>query len=135
MADGLIIFLLMKIYNEHKRRGRIWRAVDGHIGFYVVECRKCVKEMGADVDRAGGVEMVGIYFSGTGNTKYCVERFLACCDGEQEAVSIEDSWAVEAIRENEVIVLGIRCILVICLRLSVILWKSIRNIFLAKKYF
>ena len=62
--------------------------------------------MGADVYRAGGVEMVGIYFSGTGNTKYCVERFLACCDGEQEAVSIEDSWAVEAIRENEVIVFG-----------------------------
>ena len=96
----------MKIYNEHKRRGRIWRAVEGQIGFYVVECRKCVKEMGADVYRAGGVEMVGIYFSGTGNTKYCVERFLACCDGEQEAVSIEDSWAVEAIRENEVIVFG-----------------------------
>ena len=44
--------------------------------------------------------MVGIYFSGTGNTKYCVERFLACCGGEAEAVSIEDSRAVEAIREN-----------------------------------
>ena len=50
--------------------------------------------------------MVGIYFSGTGNTKYCVERFLACCGGEAEAVSIEDSRAVEAIRENGVIVFG-----------------------------
>ena len=36
----------MKIYNEHKRRGRIWREGDGQIGFYVVEYRKCVKEMG-----------------------------------------------------------------------------------------
>lgn len=50
--------------------------------------------------------MVGIYFSGTGNTRYCVERFLACCGGEAEAVSIEDSRAVEAIRENGVIVFG-----------------------------
>lgn len=40
--------------------------------------------------------MVGIYFSGTGNTKYCVERFLACCDAEAEAVSIEDSRAAES---------------------------------------
>ena len=25
--------------------------------------------------------MVGIYFSGTGNTRFCVERFLACYEG------------------------------------------------------
>jgi ferredoxin len=45
--------------------------------------------------------MVGIYFSGTGNTRYCVKRF---CDGT--AYSIEDPAVAERIAEDNVIVLG-----------------------------
>ncbi len=33
--------------------------------------------------------MVGIYFSGTGNTRFCVERFLACYEGSAKAFSME----------------------------------------------
>ena len=46
LADGLIIFLLAGIYNEHKKRRREWgedmEGGDGQIGFYVVEYRKFV---------------------------------------------------------------------------------------------
>lgn len=50
--------------------------------------------------------MVGIYFSGTGNTKHCVREFLGHCDSEAKAFAIEDENAVNAIKDNEVIVLG-----------------------------
>ena len=26
--------------------------------------------------------MIGVYFSGTGNTKYCLEKFVALYDGD-----------------------------------------------------
>lgn len=46
--------------------------------------------------------MTGIYFSGTGNTKFCVTRFLEKCGGK--AYSIEDK--VSALSEDNDIVLG-----------------------------
>ena len=49
--------------------------------------------------------MVGIYFSGTGNTKYCVTRFLEKCTGGN-AYSIEDKKAISALSEDNDIVLG-----------------------------
>lgn len=49
--------------------------------------------------------MLGIYFSGTGNTKYCLERFLDYYDGSQP-VSIESPNAIEAIRKSQNIVFG-----------------------------
>ena len=48
--------------------------------------------------------MTGIYFSGTGNTKFCVTRFLEKCGGK--AYSIEDKEAVSALSEDNDIVLG-----------------------------
>lgn len=48
--------------------------------------------------------MIGIYFSGTGNTKFCTEKFLSYYKGSAKAFSIEDGQAVEAITENEEIV-------------------------------
>ena len=48
--------------------------------------------------------MTGIYFSGTGNTKFCVTRFLEQCGGN--AYSIEDMAAVSALSEDNDIVLG-----------------------------
>lgn len=50
--------------------------------------------------------MVGIYFSGTGNTKFCVEKFLIYYKSSVKAFSIEDRQAVEAIKQNEEIVFG-----------------------------
>lgn len=49
--------------------------------------------------------MLGIYFSGTGNTKYCVENFLKYYDGTK-AISIENPEIVDLIKESEEIILG-----------------------------
>lgn len=50
--------------------------------------------------------MVGLYFSGTGNSKYCVERFLRYCAPSSPAYSIEDTGLAEALREQQEIVFG-----------------------------
>lgn len=47
--------------------------------------------------------MTGIYFSGTGNTKFCTEKFLAHFDSPQ-IFSIEDNSALNAIFESRDIV-------------------------------
>lgn len=48
--------------------------------------------------------MVGIYFSGTGNTKYCIDTFLKEYGGLSSSISIEESAAIEAIKEHDSIV-------------------------------
>ena len=48
--------------------------------------------------------MTGLYFSGTGNTKFCVARFSEKCGGS--AYSIEDETAVSVLSEDNDIVLG-----------------------------
>ena len=48
--------------------------------------------------------MTGIYFSGTGNTKYCTERFLESLGADGGAFPIEDAAAVKAIAEDNEIV-------------------------------
>ena len=39
--------------------------------------------------------MIGIYFSGTGNTKYCLEKFVALYDRNIEITSLEDKGTIE----------------------------------------
>ena len=48
--------------------------------------------------------MLGIYFSGTGNSKYALEIFLQHFDISAKAVSIEDEMVLEAIKEQQEIV-------------------------------
>ena len=50
--------------------------------------------------------MIGIYFSGTGNTKYCVEKFLEAYDADAKAFSIEEDCALHDIETHEEIVIG-----------------------------
>lgn len=50
--------------------------------------------------------MIGIYFSGTGNSKYCVERFLEEYSIYEKAISIEEKNIVHKIQEHAEIVLG-----------------------------
>jgi ferredoxin/flavodoxin len=52
-----------------------------------------------------GTNMLGIYFSGTGNTRYCVERFVELYDGGT-SVSIESPNVVDTLRGSEDIVFG-----------------------------
>ena len=50
--------------------------------------------------------ILGVYFTGTGNTRYCVEKFIKRCDEVSQAVSIEDENVLEQIARHDVIVLG-----------------------------
>lgn len=50
--------------------------------------------------------MLGVYFSGTGNTRYCVQQFVKKSEASSEVMSIEDSRAINAIKSNDIIIFG-----------------------------
>ncbi len=50
--------------------------------------------------------MIGLYFSGTGNTRYCVETFLKEYDADARSFSIEEEQASRHVKEQEEIVFG-----------------------------
>lgn len=50
--------------------------------------------------------MLGIYFSGTGNTKHCLERFVHQADPSALCISMEDKAAVESIRQHNLIIIA-----------------------------
>lgn len=52
------------------------------------------------------IKMIGIYFSGTGNTKHCVEKLVGLLDSTTKTIPLESDSAIKAIRQNDVIVLG-----------------------------
>ncbi len=50
--------------------------------------------------------MIGIYFSGTGNTKHCVEKLVKLVDGMAIALPLEGDSAIAAIKKNSTIIFG-----------------------------
>ncbi|MDE7214735.1 MAG: flavodoxin domain-containing protein, partial [Clostridia bacterium] len=50
--------------------------------------------------------MVGIYFSGTGNTRRCVEKLVTLIDGDAKSFAVEDERAAEAIKNADKIIFG-----------------------------
>ena len=52
------------------------------------------------------MKVLGLYFSGTGNTKHCVDHFAACYDGGGRAVSIEEPNVIRMLNEHDFIVFG-----------------------------
>lgn len=50
--------------------------------------------------------MIGVYFSGTGNTKFCVEYFVRSLDKNAICYSIEDKNTILEIAKNNMIILG-----------------------------
>lgn len=50
------------------------------------------------------MKMVGIYFSGTGNSRHAAELFCRQCDKECEVYSIEDNSAIMAIKGADMVV-------------------------------
>ena len=50
--------------------------------------------------------MLGVYFSGTGNTKFCVDKFLKEYDQSENAFSIEDGDTLKKIENHSEIVIG-----------------------------
>ena len=54
--------------------------------------------------------MIGIYFSGTGNTKYCLEKFVALYDRNIDITPLEDTGTMEKVTYHKMIADG-RCTL------------------------
>ena len=50
--------------------------------------------------------MIGLYFSGTGNTKHCVEEFVRCFDSEKQSFSIDNVELNRLLDSEETIVFG-----------------------------
>ena len=50
--------------------------------------------------------MVGIYFSGTGNTKHCVEEFVKYFDGDNAVISIESPNILDILGKHKFIIFG-----------------------------
>lgn len=50
--------------------------------------------------------MIGIYFSGTGNTSYCVKKFTSSIDKNIKCFSIEDNNIINEIKQHKIIILG-----------------------------
>lgn len=50
--------------------------------------------------------MIGIYFSGTGNTKYCIEKFLSFLGNDIPIISIEDKCLFDEVKKHSEIILA-----------------------------
>lgn len=50
--------------------------------------------------------MLGVYLSGTGNTKHCIEKFVGILEPTATVLPIESSEVVEMIQKEEDIILG-----------------------------
>ena len=50
--------------------------------------------------------MVGIYLSGTGNTKHCTEKLLSLLDKNAKAIPLEDENVGKAVENNDTIILA-----------------------------
>ena len=48
--------------------------------------------------------MIGIYFSGTGNTEYCIKKFVSVYAPGSPIISIEDNSILEAINQHQEII-------------------------------
>lgn len=48
--------------------------------------------------------MIGIYFSGTGNTKYCLEKFVDLYDRNIEITPLEDTGTIEKVTHHKDII-------------------------------
>ena len=48
--------------------------------------------------------MIGIYFCGTGNTKYCLEKFVALYDRNIEITPLEDEGTIEKVKHHKDII-------------------------------
>jgi flavodoxin len=50
--------------------------------------------------------MIGIYLSGTGNTKHCVEKLLHLVDPTVECIPLENPGIIQVLENHDTIVLG-----------------------------
>ena len=51
--------------------------------------------------------MLGLYLSGTGNTKHCIEKLTNLLDGSAKVIPLECTDIIEEIKKNKTIILGL----------------------------
>ena len=56
--------------------------------------------------RIGGINLIGIYFSGTGNTRHCVTEFVKQFSGKNVVASIEEADVLSRLAQQEIVVFG-----------------------------
>ena len=49
--------------------------------------------------------MIGIYFSGTGNTKHCVEKLVKLLDASAQSFPLEHTEIIQILIKHDIIVL------------------------------
>lgn len=79
--------------------------------------------------------MVGIYFSGTGNTRHCIGKFVHELDAAASCVAIENPIASEAVAQSDFIVLAYPVYFSNLPKIVRDFLESNRNAFLGKKVF
>ena len=47
--------------------------------------------------------MIGIYLSGTGNTKHCVEKLVYLIDDKSKCIPLENPQIIDLLKEEDVI--------------------------------
>lgn len=50
--------------------------------------------------------MIGIYLSGTGNTKHCIEKLTSLIDASAKTIPLECANVIDEIKKNDTIILG-----------------------------
>lgn len=50
--------------------------------------------------------MIGVYLSGTGNSKHCIEKLVNLIDSTSKAIPLEADNVIEEIKKNDTIILG-----------------------------
>lgn len=50
--------------------------------------------------------MIGIYLSGIGNTKHCIERLVKLLDQSAKTIPLENRNIISEIKNNDTIILG-----------------------------
>lgn len=79
--------------------------------------------------------MTGIYFSGTGNTKHCVEEFIHCFDVKNQSYSIETPEIEKYLAKENIIVFGYPVYFSNAPKIVMDFIKNHKNIFVHKKVF
>lgn len=50
--------------------------------------------------------MIGIYLSGTGNTKHCVEKLISMLDDNAQTFPLENQQVAKILEQHDTIILG-----------------------------
>ncbi len=91
---------IAKEYEELKLR--LWKEYEHNRDAYTASKTEFVKRYTNAAKRTP----IGVYFSGTGNTKHCVRRFVSKIDTAAPTIEMESCETVNLIKNKELVVFG-----------------------------